>query len=119
VDLHCEAFNGHDYNNTYIVDRDNGGEVVGLIRSRGTGFGRRGGIEVFLFDGKYTAVFGTAPECRAFVRGVETVLNHMLPAKQKKPKLKPKKMKANAARSEPASVNGLVGSAPHDPLSAL
>jgi hypothetical protein len=39
-----------------------------------------GDIDVGLFDRRYTATFHRINECRAFLKGVETVLNHMIPA---------------------------------------
>jgi hypothetical protein len=86
MQLHFERFDGRSFNSVDVIDRDSG-EKVGLICSNGVGR-YRGGISVELFDGKYRAQLKRYDECLGFVRGVEAVLNHMLPAKKKKPRPK-------------------------------
>jgi hypothetical protein len=82
--LHFEKFDGRSQNYVDVIDRDSG-EKVGHIHSNGVGR-NFGGIQVELFDGRYSARLNRIEECSGFVRGVEVVLNHMLPAKQKKSK---------------------------------
>jgi len=55
-----------------VIDRATG-LAVGFIRSE-THPGMR---YVSLFDGKYQGQFASSQECDAFIKGVETVLNHM------------------------------------------
>jgi hypothetical protein len=59
-----------------VTDLDTG-KVVGHIQSHGVGFENNGGIDISMFDGKYTASVNRYDACVGFVLGVETVLNHM------------------------------------------
>jgi len=74
--LTFQVFDGRRFNVVDVYDQDTN-EIVGHIRSEGVGFGNYGGIEISLFDGKYRATLNRYEECRGFVRGVESVLNHM------------------------------------------
>jgi hypothetical protein len=57
-----------------VIDQDTN-KCVGYIR---TGSNNCGGRYVFLFDGKYATRCASQDECLGFVKGVETVLNHMI-----------------------------------------
>jgi len=70
-------FNGRFRDHSYVIDQDTG-QTVGIITSGGVGFEKMGGIDVRLFDGRYTATFNRMAECYGFVKGVEAVLNHMV-----------------------------------------
>ncbi len=72
-----EPFNGRRRNHRTIIDRDTG-KKVGHIQSSGVGVAGLSGIEVSLFGGKYAINVSTTEECWGFVRGVETVLNHVI-----------------------------------------
>jgi hypothetical protein len=86
LDQSGNRFDGRGANFRHVIDRDSG-EIVGFVRSGGTGRHKSGGFEVSLFGGKYTAwSLHRAEECQAFILGVQTFLNHMIPAKQTKPK---------------------------------
>ena len=80
--LHCEKFDARARRGRPVIDQDTG-EKVGYVISHGVGFAGYGGIDICLFGGKYQGIVNTYNECWAFIKGVETVLNHMLPAKQK------------------------------------
>ena len=82
--LHFEKFDGRSQNYVDVFDQDSG-EKVGIVRSSGNGMYSEG-LRVDLFDGKYSRRLSSIKECSGFVKGVEVVLNHMLPAKQKKSK---------------------------------
>jgi hypothetical protein len=58
-----------------ILDDDTGKEV-GSIRLGRTGLGSSGGIDVWLFDGKYQTRVERYDTAVGFVLGVESVLNH-------------------------------------------
>jgi hypothetical protein len=60
-----------------INDEDTG-EEVGCIQTYGVGPDRFGGIIVSLFGGRYEISVNRSEECLGFVKGVETVLNHMI-----------------------------------------
>jgi hypothetical protein len=79
--LHFDKFDGRARRYVQVIDQDTG-ESVGHINSRGVGADRFGGIEVWLFDGNYTANLNRYDECVGFVLGVQAVLNHILPAKK-------------------------------------
>jgi hypothetical protein len=76
MNLWFESFDGRGRRKRPIIDKDTGNEV-GSIMSLGVGSARNGGIHVSLFDGKYKGRLHTSDQCWGFVRGVETVLNHM------------------------------------------
>lgn len=77
MNLKFPVFDGNRHGVVDITDEDNG-KFVGHIRINGTGFGRSGGIEVSLFDGKYSKKLHKFEECWGFVQGVQAVLNHMV-----------------------------------------
>jgi hypothetical protein len=82
--LKFEWFDGRQRCRKSIVDE----EIVGEIIALGVGFSScadrgHGGIEVSLFDGAYTITVNSNAECWGFVKGVEAVLNHMMPPKKK------------------------------------
>jgi hypothetical protein len=58
-----------------IQDRDTGETIGGITYSHGGGDQRR---HVTIFD-RYRGSFATPEECVAFAKGVESVLNHILP----------------------------------------
>jgi hypothetical protein len=72
--LHFRAFEGRPLNNIDVTDRITG-RAVGLIRSNLATSPT--GMDVSLFDSKYRASVESYQEALGFVRGVETVLNHM------------------------------------------
>jgi hypothetical protein len=72
MDLCFKHFDGRKYDHVEVLDSDSG-QVVGLIRSYFCG----PGISVSLFDGKYSANVSSIEECRAFVKGVESVLTRL------------------------------------------
>lgn len=74
--LKFEVFDGRSWNWVPVIDLDTGKEV-GHIKSNGTGMYSSGGIEISLFDGKYCATVSRYETAFGFVKGVETVLNHM------------------------------------------
>jgi hypothetical protein len=79
--LTSEHFDGRHEKYIDIVDQDTG-KTVGHIRSHGSGFNRYGGMDIWLFGGKYTTSLNPYEgDCqrfaRGFVEGVEAVLNHM------------------------------------------
>jgi len=85
--LKFEWFNGRRRGYKNIIDEDTG-EAVGRIKSLGVGFsgygdGGHGGIEISLFDGTYTITVNRREECWGFIKGVEAVLNRMMPSKKK------------------------------------
>ncbi len=80
--LTFEKFDGRRMGYEPIIDEDTG-EQVGGIQRDGVGFSGNGGIEVSLFGGKYAITVNRYEECWGFVRGVEAVLNHMIPPKRK------------------------------------
>jgi hypothetical protein len=88
--LTFKVFDGRRKIYREIIDEDTGAKV-GSIYSDGVGFGTYGdGIEVSLFDGKYSMTVHRYEECWGFVKGVEAVLNHMIPSWLLKPKEEPK-----------------------------
>jgi hypothetical protein len=56
---------------TDVVDLDSG-KIIGSIRNETHPRSRH----ISLFDGKYVADFKSQQECDAFIKGVETVLDH-------------------------------------------
>ncbi|EKS40414.1 hypothetical protein [Afipia clevelandensis] len=76
MQLTFERFDARRLNFIDIFDEDSG-KRVGRIRTNGTGFTNSGGIEIELFDGKYSANVSTYRECWGFVRGVQCVLRHL------------------------------------------
>lgn len=76
MQLTFEHFDARRQNFIHIFDEETG-KRVGHIHSNGTGFTNFGGIEITLFDGKYTGTVSTYRECWAFVRGVQSVLRHL------------------------------------------
>jgi hypothetical protein len=77
--LEFERFDGRSRAVKDIIDKDTG-KMVGHIQSRGVGFENDGGIDIWLFDGKYQITAHSYPECFGFVQGVQAVLNHMTAA---------------------------------------
>lgn len=74
--LTFDWFDARRLNFKDIIDQDTG-ETIGHIRSNGTGFDHIGGIDISMFDDKYRITVNRCDECWAFIKGVETVLNHM------------------------------------------
>ena len=70
-----EPFDGRSQIHRQITDADTG-TVVGSIWSQGRGPYKSGGIEVWLYGGKYSRTVSTSQECFGFVKGVEAVLQH-------------------------------------------
>ncbi len=60
-----------------ITDQDTG-EQVGHINAYGSQIGGGGGISISLFGDKYLGHVNTYQECVGFVKGVESVLNHLV-----------------------------------------
>jgi|KBSSwiStaDraftv2_1062776.scaffolds.fasta_scaffold1678037_2 hypothetical protein len=58
-----------------VLDEDTGKEV-GTIRLGGTGVESSGGIDIWLFDGRYQTRVERYDTAVGFVLGVESVLNH-------------------------------------------
>ena len=58
-----------------VQDEDTGKEVE-TIRLSGTGVDCSGGIDIWLFDGKYQIRVNSYDTAVGFVLGVESVLNH-------------------------------------------
>ena len=58
-----------------VLDEDTGKEV-GIIRLGGAGVDSSGGIDIWLFDGKYQTRLTRYDAAVGFVLGVESVLNH-------------------------------------------
>jgi hypothetical protein len=84
--LKFDHFDGRRWNLKDVIDEDTG-KKVGFIRSDGVGFTNLGGIEISLFDNKYRTTVSSYKECLGFVRGVESVLNHMTVATDKRTKV--------------------------------
>lgn len=80
MQLTFERFDARRRNFIDIFD-EHTGQRVGRIRSNGTGFTNFGGIEISLFDDKYTGSVSTYQECWGFVRGVQSVLRHLTAVK--------------------------------------
>ena len=59
-----------------VLDEDTGKEV-GTIRLGGAGADSSGGIDIWLFDGKYQTRVKRYDTAVGFVLGVESVLNHL------------------------------------------
>ena len=83
--LKFDHFDGRSRVSRDIIDEDTG-KIVGHIRSNGVGFTNNGGIEIYLFDHKYRNTVSSYPECRGFVLGVQSVLNHMTAATDRRAK---------------------------------
>ena len=62
-------------NSLLVLDEDTGKEV-GNIRLGGTGVDSSGGIDIWLFDGKYQTRMTRYDAAVGLVLGVESVLNH-------------------------------------------
>ena len=58
-----------------VLDEDTGKDV-GTIRLVGTGVDSSGGIDIWLFDGKYQTRVNGYDTAVGFVLGVESVLNY-------------------------------------------
>jgi hypothetical protein len=78
--LTFKKFDGRQSSFRTIIDEDNG-EEVGHIKADGSFEG--GGIEVSLFDDRYRITVNRYEECWGFVKGVEAVLNRIIPSKKK------------------------------------
>lgn len=79
--LKFDAFDGRSHSVRDVIDEDTG-KTVGFIQTGAVGFGNSGGIAISLFDGKYKIEVNRYEECRGFVLGVQTVLNHMIRIKE-------------------------------------
>jgi hypothetical protein len=75
--LKFEHFDGRRRVWRDIIDEDTG-QQVGTIRTEGVGFSGYGGIEISLFGGKYQHTATRYEECWGFVKGVESVLRHVI-----------------------------------------
>ena len=64
-----------DFRCLLVLDEDTGKEV-GSIRLGGFGVDSSGGIDIWLFDGKYQTRVKHYDTAVGFVLGVESVLNH-------------------------------------------
>jgi hypothetical protein len=62
-------------NSLLVLDEDTG-KQVGIIRLGGTVVDSSGGIDIWLFDGKYQTRVQRYDTAVGFVLGVESVLNH-------------------------------------------
>jgi len=62
-------------NSLLVLDEDTG-KKVGIIQFGGTGVDSSGGIDIWLFDGKYQTRLTRYDAAVGFVLGVEAVLNH-------------------------------------------
>jgi hypothetical protein len=82
--LTFERFYARRSNCVSIIDQDTGQEV-GFIQTAGVGLYNRGGIDVSLFDDKYTITVHRFEECWGFVMGVQTVLKHMIAMRHTEP----------------------------------
>jgi hypothetical protein len=78
--LTFDKFDGRRFSYKKIIDGDTG-DQVGRIRAQGSFEG--GGIEVSLFDDTYQIMVNRYEEAWGFVKGVEVVLNRMIPTKSK------------------------------------
>lgn len=58
---------------TEVIDEDTG-KTVGFVDAERSPVKRH----ISLFDGKYQGDFTEREECKAFAKGVEAVLNHMI-----------------------------------------
>ena len=76
--LTFKKFDGRSPSLVPVIDQETG-DQVGRIWSNGVGADRYGGIEISLFEGRYTATVNRQDECWGFIKGVEAVLNHLLP----------------------------------------
>jgi len=79
--LKFERFDGRRESTRSVIEESTGKEV-GYIRSNGVGFsggGTRaeGGIEIYLFGGRYQQTVETSDQCWGYIKGVEAVLDHM------------------------------------------
>jgi hypothetical protein len=63
-------------NHLRVLDEDTGREV-GNIRLGGTGVDSSGGIDIWLFDGKFQTRVKEYDTAVGFVLGVESVLSHL------------------------------------------
>ena len=64
-----------DFRSLRVLDEDSGKDV-GIIRLGGAGVDSTGGIDIWLFDGKYQTRVDRCDIAVGFVLGVESVLNH-------------------------------------------
>ena len=64
-----------DFRSLRVLDKDSGKDV-GIIRLGGAGVDSTGGIDIWLFDGKYQTRVERCDIAIGFVLGVESVLNH-------------------------------------------
>jgi hypothetical protein len=64
-----------DFRSLRVLDEDSGKDV-GIIRLGGAGVDSSGGIDIWLFDGKYQTRVEHSDIAVGFVLGVESVLNH-------------------------------------------
>jgi len=64
-----------DFRSLRVLDEDSGKDV-GIIRLGGAGVDSTGGIDIWLFDGKYQTRVERCDMAIGFVLGVESVLNH-------------------------------------------
>ena len=64
-----------DFRSLRVLDEDTGKDV-GIIRLGGAALDSNGGIDIWLFDGKYQTRVEHYDIAVGFVLGVESVLNH-------------------------------------------
>ena len=64
-----------DFRSLRVLDEETGKDV-GIIRLGGAGADSNGGIDIWLFDGKYQTRVEHYDIAVGFVLGVESVLNH-------------------------------------------
>jgi hypothetical protein len=76
VKLTFPKFDARAVNYVEVVDEETG-RSVGYINAGGVGFAGNGGILIDLFGGKYTGYFNRYDECVGFIKGVQSVLNHL------------------------------------------
>lgn len=74
--LKFEPFDGRSFNLVPVIDEQTN-KRVGTIKSNGTGMYSSGGIDIWLFDGKYKTSVSRYETALGFVLGVEAVLNHL------------------------------------------
>jgi len=74
--LEFEKFDGRQMTYVPVMDHESG-QQVGYISAPGAGMYNRRGINVSLFGDKYKVKVNGYDECIGFVKGVETVLNHV------------------------------------------
>ena len=79
--LKFEHFDGRRLGHRSVIEESTG-KAIGHIRSNGVGFSGggtngEGGIDIYLFGGRYQRTVNTYDQCWGFVKGVEAVLSQM------------------------------------------